>query len=53
MAKKTAPGTNVKYSKAAFLRSKDYINYRDILNALLKNERKYTVAEVNAILKKG
>lgn len=40
------------FTKAQLLKSKKYINRRDALNALLKDDKKYSFTEVDEILEK-
>lgn len=40
------------YEKESFLKSKIYRTHHDLLDAVLEDSRKYTVKEVNEILKK-
>lgn len=39
-----------KYSKQQILKSKKYTGKHDIINALLKDETKYSVAEVDKLI---
>ena len=41
-----------KFMKSQLVKSQRYFHRRDALNALLKNDAKYTFAQVDAILKK-
>jgi hypothetical protein len=54
MARKTVAATaepqETKYTKAAFLDSFMFQGKRDLLNALLAEDKKYTIAEVKIII---
>lgn len=45
-------GATPKFSKAQLSASYKYMNRRDALTALLKDDEKYSFAQVDAILKK-
>lgn len=52
-AEKTAKEVKeVKFSKAQIIKSKKFATRRDALNAILKDSEKYSLKEVDAILKK-
>lgn len=40
-----------KFTKAQFVKSQRFLNRRDILNALLDEDKSYSIAEVEAIIK--
>ena len=40
------------YTKQAILNSKKYVKQKDLINALLDDETKYTLKEVDNIIKK-
>lgn len=40
-----------KFTKAQFVKSQRFLNRRDILNALLDENKQYSIAEVEAIIK--
>lgn len=42
----------IKFTKKQLLKSKKYVDRRDALNALLKNDKVYSFAQVDEILKK-
>ena len=44
--------TSVKYGKSELMKSKRFLQDRDILNALLNDEDEYSVEEADDILKK-
>lgn len=52
MAKATAAETPaaIKYSKEQLIRSERYMRRRDLLGALLKDGKAYTISEVDALL---
>lgn len=52
MVTKAFTGKVQTFSKAQLVRSRRYINRRDALNALLKDGKTYSLAEVDEILKK-
>lgn len=41
-----------KYTKHNLLNSKRYIKQKDLINALLEDDRKYTLQEVDSIINK-
>ena len=40
------------YTKQAIINSKKYIRQKDLINALLDNNKKYTLKEVDGIIEK-
>ena len=40
------------YTKQAILNSKKYVKQKDLINALLDNDKKYTLKEVDSIIEK-
>lgn len=52
MAKATAEGkaSAATYTKEQLIRSRRYMNRRDLLGALLKDEKRYTLGEVDTAI---
>ena len=48
--RETSETAESKYSKKQILDSAKFANRHDILNALLSNEKEYTIAEVNKVM---
>ncbi len=49
-AETQAVKTETKYSKEQILDSAKFANRHDILNALLTDEKEYSIAEVNSVM---
>lgn len=42
----------IEFTKEQIVNSKKYIKYRDLLNAILKNEEKYTLKDIDKKIEK-
>lgn len=51
MVKTDAAESAAKFSKEQLLKSRRYANRRDLLGALLSDEKRYTLKEVDAAIK--
>lgn len=50
MAKKQGTGAALTFTKSELMKSKRYILKRDILGALLSDDRRYTVREADTLI---
>ncbi len=50
MAKAKLETKEVKFSKEQILKSKKYENERDVINALLKEDKKYSFSDIDKLI---